>query len=273
MKQISIGDPEPSALKPSITFEVSSGYTFQDSRVQIGSTVKIGTVVTHSINLKSFKITRVFNGASTEVLLDSTISGNTKTLNYTLNNTIAALPTAKGTYEYTISCTDKDATTETKKITVTAYGPLSDRGSGYKVYSIKASGAGLFSAFDLLTGDEISAASGNGNEALRDIVDNSSSSTLSGSWTAQNGTRFKVGTNSKINNKTFLQFLNEDDVKAAWDAAGAEQQTITVDLNSKNIVIAKVVRGGTPQYMLISITDFVDDAGSNGDYIEFQYKQ
>ena len=262
------GTPTPEVPKPTITFETSSGYVFAATSQLVNTNVKIGIAVTHTINLKKLKITRNYNGGGEVILLDSTISGNTKTASKTLNNILGA---NKGTYTYTISCTDNDATTATKTIVVTAQGPLLDRGID-SVFSIK-SATGL-SAYDLLLGEKITASSSATNQAQRDIVDGSSNTTgaLTGVWNSQNGTRYKIGSAQKINGKTFNQFTTEQDILDAWNAASAETSTVTVDIANKNILIAKVVRGAATNYILISITDLNDVTGSNNDFIEFQYK-
>lgn len=265
---------DPVKPKPAIEFQTNtgtfSGYTFANDKLVIGSTVKIGSKITSEVNLKNTKMTVKYNNQAEQLVsTDSVFSGNTKTCN---RDYIFVLPVDKGTYTFTVYATDKDATTSTATIVITAFGPLADMGVGM-VYSLKATTPGNFSAFDLFENEAITAATGAGNEAKRDIVDASTGAALALSWKSQNGTEFvNSGASGKLNNKVYTQFQSEQDVIDAWNATSGKSTTVTgIDLNS--LLIAKVNRGGLTYYYLIAITDIVDDPGSDDDYISFQYKQ
>lgn len=266
------GDSAPKG--PSIEFQTNTGtfggYTFADDKKQIGSVIKIGVKINSEVNLKSTKMTVKYNNQP-EILIstDSVFSSNTKTCN---RDYVFTLPMDKGTYTFTAYATDKDATTSTAKIVITAFGPLTDRGVGM-VYSLKATTPGNFSAFDLFEGEAITAASGAGNEAQRDIVDQSTGDVLSGIWKSQNGTEFLISDNQgRLNNKVYSQFLSEQDVIDAWNAGGNKSTQIS-NVEANRLIIARSVRGGVTYYYLIAISDVVDDTGADNDYYEFQYKQ
>lgn len=269
------GDGGKEAPKPSIEFQTNtgtfSGYTFANDKLVIGTTVKIGSKITSEVNLKSTKMTVKYNNQAEQIVsTDSIFPGNSKTCNrdYTF-----VIPPDKGTYTFTVYATDKDQTTSSAKIVITAFGPLADMGVG-TVYSLKATTPGNFSAFDLFETEAITAASGAGNDARRDIVDASTGNTLSLSWKSQNGTEFvHSGASGKLNNKTYTQFQSEQDVIDAWNLTSGKSTTVTgIDANS--LLIAKVNRGGNTYYYLIAITDIVDDPnGADDDYISFQYRQ
>ncbi len=261
-------EPKPDAPKPTITFESSPGFISANATKLINDAIKFKMVVSHTVNLKSIKITRNYKNTGEVVLLDSTFSNNIKTTQYTLNTLLLGV---KGPYVYTFYSTDKDNSMSSKAITVNASGPLTDAIDG-TIYSLQASGAGKFSAFDLIEGDAITAGSSAGNEAMRDIVDGSTSATLSKIWKSQNSTTFKVGSGGTLNGKTISQFYTEDDVIAAWNAIGGESNNVAINETDKSILIAKVTRGGTPVYYLIGISEVNDIAGSNDDYIKFNYR-
>lgn len=262
---------KPEAPKPTITFDATSGYTSVDGGALTGENIKFKVVVSHSVNLKDIKVTRTYQSTGAVPIDDTIIAGNTKTAQFIVNDII---PTVNGEYTYTFTCTDKDATTSSRTIKIKASGPLGMSEDGI-VYSLKSATPGNFSAFDLELGLAITAASGAGNDAARDIVDGSTTADISGVWKSQNGTRFKIGSNNKLNGKALDQFKTTQDLIDAWESSGsgAEQQQITVDVDSKNILIAKVVRGSSFKYVLIGISSIDNPAGSNDDKIVFQYKQ
>lgn len=257
---------------PSIEFQTNTGtfggYTFTNESKLIGSTIKIGSKITSDINLKSTKMTVKYNNQS-EIIIgtDSVFSTNTKTCNRDYSYT---LPDDKGTYTFTVYATDKDATTSTAKIVITAVGPLADRNPG-EVYSLKSTTN--FSAYDLFSNEAITAASGAGNEADRDIVDMSTGASLSKSWKSQNGTEFVIsGADGKLNSKVYTQFQSEEDVIAAWNATSGKSTTVT-GIEEGMLIIAKATRSGQTYYYLIAIDTVFDDTGSDDDFIGFQYKQ
>jgi hypothetical protein len=262
---------------PNIEFQTNtgtfSGYTFSDDQKPVSSgsditIIKIGVKITSDINLKSTKMTYKFNNqAEVLIMTDSVFTTNTKTCN---RDYFFQIPADEGTYTLTAYATDKDATTKSAKIVITAYRKLAERSPGF--FSSLQSTTG-FSAFDLLNGEAITAATGAGNEALRDIVDQSINSALSGSWKSQNGTQFVIsGTDGKLNGKTYTQFQSQIDILNAWNASTPKATNITgVALNK--LIIAKSNNGGTTRYYLIAIDDLVDEAGSDDDGYSFQYKE
>ncbi len=258
---------------PSIEFQTNtgtfSGFTFADGSILIGTEIKIGSKITSTeANLKSTKMTVKYNNQAEQLVgTDSTMSGSVTNC---YREYLFKLPADKGTYVFTIYATDKNATTSTAKITIQAFGPLSDRGTGHRVYSLKA--VDNFSAFDLLAGEAITA-SGTTNLGLRDIVDGSVNTALSKTWKSQNGTEFVIsGADGKLNNKVFSQFQSEADIVAAWNATSGKSTTINnVDINK--LIIAKTTRNSATYYFLIAIDDVMDDAGSENDYYEFHYVQ
>jgi len=259
---------------PSITFQTNtgtfSGFTFANDKLMIGSTVKIGVVVTSSVNLKNTKMTVKYN-SQPEVIIgtDSTFSGSVTSCNRTYNYT---LPQDKGTYTFTAYATDKDQTTKTATIVVVAYGPLADKIDGL-VYSLQATTPGSYSAYDLFENTAITAASGAGNQASRDIVDASTSSTLSRTWTSQNGTEFIISdATGKLNGKVYSQFQSEQDLIDAWNVTSGKSTTVT-GIDDGKLIIAKSSRGGITYYYLIGINTVTDLTGAEDDNYSFQYRQ
>lgn len=257
---------------PSIEFQTNtgtfSGYTFADGSVPVETMIKIGAKISSTdVNLKSTKMTMKYNNQAEQIVgTDSIIVGNTKTCNrdYTF-----FIPDDKGTYVFTVYATDKNATTSTAKITIQAFGPLTDRGDQFRVYSLQS--VDNFSAFDLFGGEAITAASGAGNEALRDIVDQSNNSALSKSWKSQNGTEFIIsGVDGKLNGKVYSQFQSEADLIAAWNAASSKSTTVS-GIEEGKLIIAKSVKGALTYYYLIGIDVVSDEGGSENDFIEFHY--
>jgi hypothetical protein len=275
------GTTDPPKTGPKISFQTNtgtqSGYTFADDKKQVSTgsnpvIVKIGVIVTSDENLKSTKMTVKFNNqAETLVGTDSIFSSNTKTCN---RDYFWRVPEDKGKYTLTAYATDKNATTSTATIVITAFGPLTEREDTAVIYSLKAVGAGKFSAFDLLTNEAITAASGAGNESRRDIVDASVTSSLSRSWKSQNGTEFKMSTGSTLNGKVYSQFQSQQDLIDAWNAAssGAASTTIT-GIDDNRLIIAKSTNGGDTRYYLIAVWMINDETGSEDDYYWFQYKE
>ena len=262
--------------KPAIEFQTNtgtfSGYTFANDKKVIGSVIKIGVKLTSTINLKSTKMTVKFNNQAEQIIgTDSIFSGSVTS---TSRDYTFTLPQDKGTYTFTAYATNKDATTSSAKIEIIAFGPLADQGTGL-VYSLKATTAGNFSAFDLFEGIAITAASGAGNDASRDIIDVSTTSTLSRTWKSGtgNGTQFVIsGVDGKLNSKVYTQFASEQDVIDAWNATAGKSTTVT-GIDDGKLIIAKVMRGSAAYYYLIAIDTVTDDVGAEDDTYSFQYKQ
>jgi hypothetical protein len=260
--------------KPSIEFQTNTGtfagYTFANDKKVIGSTIKIGVKLTSTINLKSTKMTVKYNNQAEQIIgTDSLFSGSVTAAkrDYTF-----VLPQDKGTYTFTAYAVNKDATVSSAKIEIIAFGPLADQGTGL-VYSLKATTAGNFSAFDLFEGTAITAAAGSGNDASRDIVDASTSATLSRSWKSANGTQFVIsGVDGKLNSKVYTQFASEQDVIDAWNATAGKSTTVT-GIDDGKLIIAKATRGSSTFYYLIAIDTVTDDVGAEDDTNTFQYKQ
>jgi hypothetical protein len=260
--------------KPSIEFQTNTGtfagYTFANDKKVIGSAIKIGVKLTSTINLKSTKMTVKYNNQAEQIIgTDSLFSGSVTSAkrDYTF-----VLPQDKGTYTFTAYAVNKDATVSTAKIEIIAFGPLADKGTGL-VYSLKATTAGNFSAFDLFEGNAITAAAGSGNDASRDIVDASISATLLRTWKSQNGTQFVIsGVDGKLNSKVYTQFASEQDVIDAWDATAGKSTTVT-GIDDGKLIIAKSTRGSATFYYLIAIDTVTDDVGAEDDTYTFQYKQ
>lgn len=195
-----------------------------------------------------------------------------KTSNKDVNYTF---PNQKGSYVFTIYAEDKDGNIKNAKITITAQGPLLERDPG-KFYSLQASGASLFSAFDLFDGEAITAGASAGNNALRDIVDASTSATLSKTWKSDpaNGTEFIISSAAgTLNSKTYSQFQSEQDIIDAWTALESTKSTTINNVDINKLIIAKSKRGNDTYYYLIAINNVNDETGSNSDYYEFSYKQ
>lgn len=259
--------------KPSIEFQTNtgtfSGFTFANDKKVIGSAIKIGVKLTSTINLKSTKMTVKYNNQAEQIIgTDSLFSGSVTAANRTYN---FVLPQDKGTYTFTAYAVNKDATVSSAKIEIIAFGPLADQGTGL-VFSLKATTAGNFSAFDLFEGTPITAA-GTANISSRDIVDASTNSTLSRSWNSQNGTQFVIsGIEGKLNSKVYTQFVSEQDVIDAWDATAGKSTTVA-GIDDGKLIIAKVTRGSSTFYYLIAIDTVTDDVGAEDDTYSFQYKQ
>lgn len=254
----------PETPKPLITFLQSSGYTFANATVLNTTQLKFGMVVSSTIDLKSIKVSRNLNGSGEVFIVpEKTLANNTLTYNLDVLDTLDGVN--KGSYVYTFYATDKDATLGTAAITITATGPLVEL-TDNKVYNNKGAG---FGAFDLVSGLNISTADP-ANVALRDIVDASTTSTLSRTWTTVNGTKF-------IKNPpgiTWSQTTTEDKLKAAYELnASLETTTVTnLDNTTGTMVLAKVIRTGVPKYFMIIITDKQDLAGADDDFLLFDYK-
>jgi hypothetical protein len=260
-------DPaDPQVVKPNITLQTGIGYTFTTETKQEGTSFKIGIRVSHTENLRAAKVTQNFNGTGEVLLWDSTMTGTVKAMNRDL---IINLPSNnKGAYVYTITATDKDNVVGELKLTINVSGPLYDRGSD-SVFHLKSTTR--FSAYDLVTAENITAAVGAGNDVLRDIIDNSpTAGALAKSWKSGNTTRFK----KYVGSKAYPQFSTEADILAAWNSASdTEAETAQINnMEENDLYIAKVTRVGTPIYMLIAIDSFSDAAGSENDYTVFQYK-
>lgn len=255
---------------PNISFQTGSGYSFTDGSVITGETIKIGMRLTSDVNLKTSRITVKYSSQAEAPLLDSTYTSNTKTSNRDVSFTFPV--SDKGAYVFTIYATDKDNNTKSSKITITAKGPLLERGTGI-FYSLRATGAAKFSAFDLNTGEAITA-SGTANLSMRDLVDMSTGGDLSNSWKSQNNTEFIKSTNAQgtLNGKAYSQFRTEEDVTAAWNALSSTKATQITGLDIGTTIIAKSTRNSVVTYYVIAISDINDEAGSEDDFYEIQYK-
>jgi hypothetical protein len=264
----------PEEKGPNITFQTNTGsgagvYTFANGTVITQETIKLGIRITSEVNLKNSRITVNFNTVGDVILHDTVYSSNTKTSNRDVTYTF---PNQTGSYVFTIYAEDKDGNIKNAKITITAQGPLRERDLG-KFYSLKATG---FSAFDLFDGEAITAGVNAGNNALRDIVDASTSDVLSKTWKSDpaNGTEFIISpADGRLNGKTYSQFKSQQDILDAWDVLVSTKSTTINNVDQNKLIIAKSKRGNDTYYYLIAISEANDAAGSNNDYYEFSYKQ
>lgn len=257
---------KPETPKPTISFLNTTGYTFTNvSVLNTGTTaqLKFGMVVTSTIDLKSVTVTRNYEGSGNVVVLTKVVPSNSKSFQLDVMDTLSSA--LKGKYVYTFSATDNDATTNSASIEVTATGALVEI-ADQKIYNNFGTG---FGGYDLINGENISNADAS-NVARRDIRDNSTSSVIAKSWTSSNGTTF-------IKNPptiTWDQTDSEAKLKSAFDLnAGSASANVTgLDGVTGTLIIAKVTRSSSTRYFMIRITDVVDDAGANGDYVLFDYK-
>ncbi len=260
------GGTTPTTPKPTVTFINTSGYTFSNQSVlNTGATAKLqfGMVVSSTIDLKSITVTRNYEGSGAVVILTKTLASNLKTYTIDVFDTLSS--TLKGKYVYTFSAIDKDATTGSSSIEITATGALIEI-TDQKIYNNFGTG---FGGYDLINGETISNADAS-NVARRDIRDNSTSSVISKSWTSSNGTSF-------IKNPptiTWAQMDSEAKLKSAFDLnSGSAVTTVTgLDGVTGTLILAKVTRAASTKYFMIRITDVVDDPGANTDWVVFDYK-
>ncbi len=258
---------------PTITFQNNnstfSGYTFSDEVKTTGENIKIGVRITHTVNLKTLKLTQKLNSdpATTvpSIFPDSTFTAKTKTAN---KDVAFALPTTKGVYVYTFTCVDEDGASASNSLKITVSGPLGDADGG-KIYSIKALGSDKPSAYDLFE-DKAITASDPDNVSNRDIEDMSTGAALGKKWRSRNGTQFIAGQN--INGKTFSQFRTESDVITAWEALKSTASSEVNIIDENTLVIAKFSRGGATYYAVIGFSAINDENGSEDDYYEITYK-
>lgn len=257
---------KPETPKPTISFLNTTGYIFTNgSRLNTGTEaqLKFGMVVTSTIDLKSVTVTRNYEGSGNVVVLTKVVPSNSKSFQLDVMDTLSSA--LKGKYVYTFSATDNDATTNSASIEITATGALVEI-SDQKVYNNFGTG---FGGYDLINGENISNADAS-NVARRDIRDNSTSSVIAKSWTSSNGTTF-------IKNPptiTWDQTDSEAKLKSAFDLnAGSATANVTgLDGVTGTLILAKVTRSSSTRYFMIRITDVVDAAGANGDYVLFDYK-
>jgi hypothetical protein len=262
------GGDGPAAKGPDIAFQTNtgtfSGYTFSDDQVEVKTPIKIGVKLSHTENLKSTKMTVKFNNQPEVTIKDSAINGSTKTFAMDFFYT---LPADAGTYIFTAYATDSKATTSKASIKITAYGEIGTVSDSAVVYSLKATATNHFSAFDLINNIAITA-SGSANTAQRDIVDASTTNSLSGIWKSGNGTEFIIG--NKLNGKVYSQFKSQADIQEAWDKTSGKSTTIS-GVDAGMLIIAKTNNGGSTKYFLIGINDAIDDTGADNDRYEFSY--
>ncbi len=169
------------------------------------------------------------------------------------------VPNTKGNVVYAFTAMDSDSATVTKKVTVKIINQFST-GNG-QVWNIQGTNT---SAWDFV-GD--SAVATIGDSLVKDIVDNSSSSTAviyDATWVSGNGTTFVID-----NNLSFDANLTQ--IAAAYEAGTEVENTGT--LAAGNMVICKNSR--FPKgYVLVEVTN-VDDTTilNDDDSISFRYKK
>lgn len=249
---------------PTVTFKNTAGYTSQDVTVNQGTAVKFGMVVTSDIDIKSITVTRNYMGAG-EVIIKSQSSINAKSFSIDVLDTASAL--LKGNFVYTFKAIDKDGTEGSAKITMKVTGPLTEI-TAQQVFNNKGAG---FGAYDLLNSETISTADAS-NAAMRDIIDNSTTSVISASWKSGNSTRFIKGPFTS----QWSQVDTEEKLKSLWDSNvgtnNANVKDVLTGLTDGTLVLVKVSRSSAPIYIMLRIVTVNDIAGADGDYIEFDYK-
>ena len=262
------GDTETVAPKPTLEFIGGSGYVSGDISLAASTDFLVGINASHSEKMKTVKISVSYDGGAevTPVgcsLCDSTI--DTKALRVDFKGTTE--PTA-GIEVWNFTISDKDGNSTTKTITITNIGNggadlieyVQDNNSQpFKVWNFKGAKEGAYQ----LGCCNLKSSDPNSDKDIHDSTATSEIANWPSRWTSRNGTQFKKATTYNWANVT-----NEAELEAAWNGSGAAAGF--VDVTDGDVYILNIKNSGT--YALVEITDVVETAADNNDYVQFRYK-
>ncbi len=258
-------------LAPSIVFDPSA--TSMTAAPGEALTFKI-VVTGEADNIKSITVSKTSNGVTNSSFISEPSvgeKGKTITLTDSIDKTISY--GAVITYTVTAISDCKDATAETKTMTVTI-GPSSKpldpflfevaNTTAPRVYSRFSSAAGNPSAWDLMGRLPKFAADLNSEKDIRDsLVAASPFNSTTVRWGSRNGTKF-------VKAPTTFDYANAS-AKSIVDAYKAGTPSDLINFAANDYIIVNIKNNNTYAVVMIrSITD--DGAASNEDYTFFKYK-
>jgi hypothetical protein len=237
----------------------------------IASTI---TVAGDKVNIKTFEVTKTFNG-STQGVFQSQV--NSKDYEYNFLDSIPDTMTIGSVIVYKFTATADCKTEPASEITLTVYiGPSSEKiedsvsnSQAPKTYSrfdtiLTESGAWNieYSMFHSLTGFRYSQDA----DAEKDIVDSTLIADPYGTnarWGSRNGSLFKKIPGFDFTNASPKSIID------AWNSGGIANSIISINKNDMIIINIR----NKNRFAVINIRDIIDDGPAHAsDYVLWQYK-
>ena len=264
----SCGTTDDVAPKPVLEFIGGAGYVSSDISLAANTDFTVGINASHTEKLKSIKISVSYDGGAEVTPVNCTLCDSTldsKELRVDFTGTTE--PTA-GTEEWKFTIADKDGNSTTKTITIENIGAggaalieyvQDNNNEPFKVWNFQGAleGAYQLGCCNLKSSDP------NSDKDIQDSTATSEIANWPARWTSRNGTTFKKSTTFNWTNVT-----NEAELAAAWDGSGTA--ATFVEVADGDVYIANIKGSGV--YALIEITDVVETASDNNDYVQFRYK-
>ena len=253
---------------PTLEFKTGGNYISSDFSISANTNFTVGIEASHDKPLTSLIITvAVDGGAETTpagcTLCDTVLSTNTFSADY-----VATTGAAAGTEVWTFTVSDGNGISTSKTITVTNLGAggatllefvNDNNGNPHRVWNFIGPNAG---AHQLGVGSVLSA-DPNADKDIQDSISAADGSAWPARWTSRNGTTFKVTTTHGWSTVT-----NSAELENAWNSLGTAESVINVV--DGDVYIANIKNSG--KYALIEVTDVMNTASDNLDYVQFRYK-
>ena len=256
------GDEEKDKPAPTVTFDTSPAYVYQDAVISKDSTITIMVVGnSNDQKLKNLNVTLSTNGSAAGTIKDTSFSG--KTINYAFKYKVTGIVGDKQTL--TFKLTDDNGTSATKAITLNVAPVLKSLGqtSAQMVYNVQGTNKG---AYDLATGNQVAKTD---PEAIKDIKDMTpGSAVFNSTWGSGNGSMYaKLTANDYINSTTSTHIYN------LWVQKAATATATAAAIAQGDVYVIKTGQAGVAfPYYLIKIDKVTVTASDNNDVIEFSYK-
>lgn len=258
----SCGDETASKPKPTLTFQTGAGFTFSNLSAAKDSNLVFGIRATSTDKkLASAKVTQSTNGGAAGTIWDTVL--NAATFNYDLNYKVLGGVDDKIVLTFTVVDDNGETATQTIQITVNPknFG-LGLEGNQY-VYNILGPEKG---SYDL--NNSIPVESTPANDAVRDIVDQTTTATFAKAWGTKNGTKFVKVTTENWNNASFSDYLYN-----LWKSEGSKATTTVTNLALNDIILCKTGQAVDFNIYLIKILEVKETTIDNKDYVKFEYKK
>jgi hypothetical protein len=263
----SCGDKASSSPKPTISLKAGAGYTSNSGKVSMDSVITFNVLATAGSDaMKNIVITAKLANGSTKTLLDTALI--TKNIDFT--KSIANQGGVGDVVEYTFTANDNNGTSNSVSISITVIPVEASLSSTVDQRVYNALATGFNSAYNLETGQALTAGTPDFVPGKKDIVDKTTTGAAqwANTWGSGNGSKFVKCTTNDFGNAQGTGYLYE-----LWIKGKATATDQISGMKVGDVYLVKTGQAVSFGLYLLKITQITDlpAAGNNNDYITFDY--